>query len=137
MRDWNLGLNYIMLVPPAFVAFQLMKRYNQLLLWVEMLGFLILAFSIVFQYMFGMQNALFLIIGAHLAGLVVLDNDKNSTYQSKKLWVRRKIPFLTLMVGISVTKNLSNEFIWASLVILSFGHVVHGFIIQKLRDQRP
>ncbi|GAB4009519.1 MAG: hypothetical protein Fur0010_00300 [Bdellovibrio sp.] len=131
MRDWNLSLNYMMLVPPTYVAFHMMKKNLNFLLWVEMIGFLATCFSILFQFTFGIQGGIYLVLGSQLANFVQSRVESNDVVRKKSLWVARKLPFLIFLIGISVGRNLPIEYGWMIAGILSGGLVVQGFIFYR------
>lgn len=129
MRDWNLSLNYMMLVPAVYIAFHLMKKYRDFTLWAEMLGFLLLVFSILLELTVGYYASLYIILGAQLSLLlreVALDSVEN---RPKFIWVTRKIPILTFVLGFTLGKSVSLEVAWVGIAILSVAVTLQRIVL--------
>jgi len=119
MRDWNLSLNYMMLVPAVYVAFHLMKKYRDFTLWAEMLGFMLLSFCIMLELKIGYFSALYIISGAQLSLLLREVAQEKVENQQKFIWVTRKIPILTFVLGLTLGRSFSPDVAWMGIGILS------------------
>lgn len=129
MRDWNLSLNYMMLVPAVYIAFNLMKKYRDFTLWAEMLGFLLLVFCIMLELSVGYYASLYIISGAQLSLLlreVALESVEN---RPKFIWVTRKIPILTFVLGLTLGKSINPEVAWIGIAILSVAVTLQRIVL--------
>jgi len=131
MRDWNLSLNYMMLVPAVYVAFNLMKRYRDFTLWAEMMGFVLLAFCIMLQLKIGYFSALYIISGAQLSLLLREVAQERVGNHQKFIWVTRKIPILTFALGLTLGRSFSHDIAWMVIGILSVAVPVQRLLLTE------
>ena len=129
MRDWNLSLNYMMLVPAVYVALHLMKKNKEFTLWAEMLGFLILVFSIMLQIQIGYFSSLYIIAGSQLSGLMKDYGMSKVPNLKKFIWVTRKIPILTFVLGLTLGRTVDFDAAWIGLVIMSLAIIIQRLIL--------